>query len=67
MTFLRWVAREHGWQLNFANRDVERHAGSAAVEGDLEGLTFEQALDIVMSSCELNYHIESGVLRVDSL
>ncbi len=65
-TFLDWVAREQGWKLAFADAQLEEASGAIQVAGNLEGMTFTQALDTVLPTCGLDYLIEDGVLSVES-
>ncbi len=65
-TFLDWVAREQGFKLAFADARLEEASSAIHVAGDLEGMTFTQALDAVLPSCGLGYRLEEGVLRLEA-
>jgi ferric-dicitrate binding protein FerR (iron transport regulator) len=64
MAFLEWVARERGWTLAFADDSVARFAGETVLGGALERLTLDEALDAVLPTCQMTYHVQSGVLVV---
>lgn len=64
--FLTWVAREKGWSLAFDDENALRAAQSAIVEGRLERLTPQQALDAVLPASRLAYRIVDGALVVSA-
>lgn len=64
--FLYWIAREHGWQLEFATPELERHATTVELHGSVEGLSGEDALAAVMASTGWRYHLADGNLTIDS-
>ncbi len=62
--FLRWLAREKGWTLAFADNDVANAARQTVLEGDLRRFSPDEALQIVTTTSRLRYTTEAGVLRV---
>jgi hypothetical protein len=65
--FLNWVARERGWTLAFANEIVARSANEIVLGGTAEQLTLDDALDAVLPTCRMSYHVDDGVLVVDAI
>ena len=65
--FLDWAARESGWELRFADQDLERSAESIVLSGSTEGLTIQQALDAVLPTCRMAHQVHEGVLLVRRL
>jgi ferric-dicitrate binding protein FerR (iron transport regulator) len=63
-TFLDWVARERGWSLTFTDETLARHAEQIVLEGTLQGLTIDQALDAVLPTCQMVHRVESGLLEI---
>ena len=51
--FLAWAQREGGRSIRFADPRVERANATTLVYGAIEGLTVEEALDVVLPSCGL--------------
>ncbi len=64
--FLRWLARERGWTLAFADTDVANAARRIVLEGDLGRYTPDEALQIVTTTSRLHQTTEAGVLRVSA-
>jgi hypothetical protein len=67
MEFLDWVARERGWTLAFTDDSVARFAGETVLGGALERLALEEALDAVLPTCQMTYHVRNGVLVVAAM
>jgi ferric-dicitrate binding protein FerR (iron transport regulator) len=65
--FLDWVARERGWRVAYSDGAVARHAERTVLEGSLQNLGFEEALDTALLSCMMGYRVDDGVLLVRSL
>jgi len=63
--FLDWVVRETGLQLSFPDRMLESEAGQIRVHGSIEGLSPDQAPEVVLPSSGLAYRIEDGVMFVE--
>jgi len=64
--FLRWLVREQGWQLEFATPELARQAAKVDLHGSIEGLSGEEALELVMASTGWRYRLEDGTLTIDS-
>ena len=64
--FLRWVAAENGWQLDYATPDIARRATRHTLSGALDGLTPDQALDAVLRTFGLRHSLEDGRLVIST-
>jgi hypothetical protein len=51
--FLAWAQREGGRSIRFADPALERANAATIVYGAIDGLTVEEALDVVLPSCGL--------------
>lgn len=65
--FLDWAARESGWELRFADQDLQRSAESIVLSGSTKGLTIHEALDAVLPTCRMAHQVDDGVLLVRRL
>lgn len=63
---LEWVRRERGWELRFADPDLETAVRSITFYGDLRKATPQQALDLALEAAGLSYRAEAGVLTVSA-
>ncbi len=63
--FLRWVARETGWRLVFADPAIELSAPGITLHGSLAGVPADRAHDMVLETCGLNARLEDGILFID--
>jgi ferric-dicitrate binding protein FerR (iron transport regulator) len=63
--FLDRMAREGGWTLRFADEETARLAEKTVLQGSIEGLTLDQALEAVLPTCGMVHRIEDGRLIVD--
>lgn len=64
-TFLRWVTRETGLGLRFADDQVERFAETTVLHGTIEGLSPARAAGVVLPSCGLDHRVIDGTLVVE--
>lgn len=62
--FLDWIARETGWRVEFADRDVSALADSVDLHGSISHLTPAEAVGVVLSSAGLEYRVSDGMLVV---
>jgi hypothetical protein len=53
--FLDWVGREQGWRWRFVDAETARRAAGIVTHGSIEGYTPEQALAIVLPTCDLSF------------
>lgn len=60
LKFLAWVAHETGRRVRFEAPDVERQAGQVTLHGTLRDLTPLQALDVMLSTTDLEYVLSRG-------
>lgn len=63
--FLDRIAREGGWTLEFASEEAARIAAETRIQGDVSGMTPEQALEAVLPTCGLTHRLEDSRLIVD--
>ena len=63
--FLRWVARETGWRLAYADPAIELSAPGITLHGSLVGVPADQAHDIVLETCGLSARLEDGILLIE--
>ncbi len=64
--FLEWVARERGLRLQFASADLAGSAPGIALNGSIDGMTLDEALESVLLTCRMSHRIEGDVLIVRS-
>jgi FecR-like protein len=57
--FLDWVARESGRRIEFADDRLRRSSSEIILHGSIEGLTDEEALDVILPTSGLTYRIDS--------
>lgn len=60
MEFLQWVSRETGYTVSFESQDLAMRAERMRVQGSIDGLTAEEALDAVVPATGLEYHVSNG-------
>lgn len=63
-SFLGWVARETGWQLIYADSELEASTGNTVLHGSIAGLRPDQALEAVLPTCGLVYREEGGRITI---
>jgi len=64
--FLDWMARERGLGLQFRRNDLAASASTIRLNGSIEGLTLDQALESVLLTCGMRHRIEGGLLVVEA-
>jgi ferric-dicitrate binding protein FerR (iron transport regulator) len=62
--FLAWAEREGGRAIRFADPASERANAGTIVHGPIEGLTVEEALDVVLPSCGLARRTDGDVITI---
>jgi len=62
--FLRWIARETGWSLQYEDPELERFAAEVLLHGGIEGLRPDQAVGVYVEGSGLAHRIEDGVLHL---
>lgn len=65
--FLDWIARERGLQLQFTNGDLNAVASGITLNGSIEGMTLDQALESVLPTCRMTHRLNRDVLLVGPL
>jgi ferric-dicitrate binding protein FerR (iron transport regulator) len=61
--FLEWVSGETGYSIEFEG-DASAAAATTVLQGSIDGLTAEEALDVVLPSTGLEHRIVNGRLIV---
>ena len=61
--FLDWVSRESGYTVTFAGQAAAA-AATTRLEGSIDGLTPDEALDVVLPSTGLDYRLVNGQVIV---
>jgi ferric-dicitrate binding protein FerR (iron transport regulator) len=64
--FLEWMARERGLQLRFATPEIAASAPGITLNGSIAGMTLDQALESVLSTCRMVHRINGRILLVSS-
>jgi ferric-dicitrate binding protein FerR (iron transport regulator) len=62
--FLAWAEREGGQPIRFADPALERANATTIVYGAIDGLTVEEALDVVLPSCGLARRTDGDVITI---
>jgi ferric-dicitrate binding protein FerR (iron transport regulator) len=64
--FLAWIAREHGWQLHYADGTHQSRAQSVRLHGSLEGLEANAMIERVSLITGIPLALRDGTLTVGS-
>jgi hypothetical protein len=62
--FLTWISRETGWQVRYADRELEASADKVELRGSIEGLTPGESVSVVLPASGLGYRVDDGTLLV---
>jgi ferric-dicitrate binding protein FerR (iron transport regulator) len=62
--FLTWIAREHGWQLYFADDALQARTHAIRLHGTLQGLDAAAMLERMALVTGVPLEVHEGVLRV---
>jgi ferric-dicitrate binding protein FerR (iron transport regulator) len=62
--FLEWVARETGLAVSFESEALAARAKTMTLHGSIEGLTPEEALDVVLPATGLDHQVSDGRVLV---
>lgn len=62
--YLDHAAAEHGWTVRYASPAVAGSANRIVLHGSVEGLSAEQALDVVLASSGLEHRLRDGELLI---
>jgi ferric-dicitrate binding protein FerR (iron transport regulator) len=62
--FLTWIAREHGWQLYFADDALQARTHDVRLHGSLQGLDAPAMLERIALVTGVPLELHDGVLRV---
>ncbi len=63
-SFLGWVGRETGWELQFADSGLEVSTAGTILHGSIAGLRPDQALEAVLPTCGLVFREEGGTVTI---
>ena len=66
LALLRWVARETGRQLDFADAQTRQLAERTVLHGSVRGFSAEQALRVMLATTTLSADLHAGHIRVRS-
>jgi ferric-dicitrate binding protein FerR (iron transport regulator) len=58
------LCREHGWTRRYAEPALRREATTLILNGRLDGLSPEQALDAVFGATDLSYRLQNGEILI---
>ncbi len=61
---LDWVARETGWTVRFEDEDLEAEARRIVTRGSLDGLTPDQAPELIVPTAGLSYSLDGQTLTI---
>jgi len=61
---LEWVSRECGRKVRFESPALAARSATISLNGSIDGLTPEAALDAVLPTCGLTYHLEQDALLI---
>lgn len=64
--FLRWLAREQGWQLSYVSPEVAEAAERVTLTGDIGDLGGEESLAAVMTITGWRHELNDGVLIISA-
>jgi hypothetical protein len=64
--FLHWIAREHGWRLEFGDPSLRARVERSVLHGSIAGLTADEALAAVLPACGLTSRREGSRLIVSA-
>jgi ferric-dicitrate binding protein FerR (iron transport regulator) len=62
---LEWICRELGCRLRYGGNLTREMVGAVTLDGSIEGLTPQQALEVVGRVTTFRYRLESGELTVE--
>lgn len=62
--YLDHAAAEHGWTVRYASPAVAAAANRIVLHGSVEGLSAEEALDVVLASSGLEHRLRDGGLLI---
>lgn len=62
--FLNWIARERGLTLRFDHADLAAAAPGIVLNGSIDGMTLDEALESVLLTCRMTHRIEQRTLVV---
>ena len=63
-SYLEWVARETGWRIRYADRDLERSAETILLHGTIEGLRPDESLGVILEGSGLYHLTEDGAVLI---
>jgi hypothetical protein len=64
MEFLTWVARETGYTVAFESEDLAEKVRRMTVQGSVDGLTPDEALEAVLPATGLEYGVTNGRVTI---
>jgi hypothetical protein len=64
--YLEWVERETGWEVVFAEPDLEASASTVILGGTIEELTADESLSVILPGSGMGYRVEEGTLLIST-
>ncbi len=65
--YLGWVSRETGWRLRYEDEALAGLANGIRLRGNLEGMTPDESVSVVLPGSGLGYRAEGGTLLITRL
>lgn len=65
--FLDWVGRERGLEVRYAGAEPAASASTIRLNGSIDGMTLDQALESVLLTCRMGHRIDGNILFVEPL
>ena len=62
--FLEWVARETGWQVRYADEELEQSSGEIVLHGTIEGLQPDESVRMILQGSGLDYRSDNGTVTI---
>jgi hypothetical protein len=66
-SFLAWIARETGRQIQFESEESQMSASNIVLHGTINGLSLDEALATVLPTCGLTHRVSSGKIYIGEL
>jgi len=65
--FLDWFGRERGVEIRFAGAEPAASASNIRLNGSIDGMTLDQALESVLLTCRMGHRIDGNAILVEPL
>jgi len=64
LSYLEWVVRETGWELQYTDASLEATTAEIRLHGSVVDATPEESLEVILPASGIGYEIRDGVLLV---